>query len=389
MYEVEITRRFQHRALKDGRLLSFVGAGAYHHHIPVPVSLQSNPFTTSTVGENASRQAGGLAQQLSNLTAMSATRCAGGDLITATAKGIEIIQNALKRRKTNRILIASTVNPYYRKAIGTRLKHQGLDLAIVHYDEDAGTVGVDQLSRIDRKSADVLIIQYPNFFGVIEAADEISDWAFSQDIPLITVINPLALGVLKAPGSWGKRGAEMAVYDIQTLGLPASLSGSVAGFVSIKRRLANKLTDDIESTLSALEMQQLDNWMLARAETFLNYQGDIGLSRIAQQCARNLKQLENRLLENPLLSARFAGKRFHECVIEFDQVNLPAVSSLCAQHGFQIGHPLESEYHELGRCVLFNATEAHLDADIEAMVGELSKVIELQSRAGCLAAAKF
>lgn len=389
MHEVEITRRFQRRALKDSRLLSFVGAGAYHHHIPAPVSLKSNPFTTSVVGENASRLAGGLAQQLSNLTAMSATHCAGSDLITATAKGIEIIQNALKRRKTNRILIASTVNPYYRKAIGTRLKHQGVDPDIVHYDEDAGTVGLDQLSRIDRKSADVLIIQYPNFFGEVEAVDEISDWAFSQDIPLIAIVNPLALGVLKAPGSWGKRGAEMAVYDIQTLGLPASLSGSVAGFVSIKQRQVNKLTADIKSTLSALEMQQVDNWMLARAETYLNYQGDIGLSRIAQQCARNLKQLENSLLENPLLSARFAGERFHECVIEFDQVNLPAVLSLCARQGFQIGHPLESEYPELGRCVLLNATEAHLAADIEAMVGELGKVFEVQSRAARPAAAKF
>jgi glycine dehydrogenase subunit 1 len=380
MHEIEITRRFQQRALEDSRILSFIGAGAYHHHIPPPVSLQSNPFAVIAGRGTAASRVSELVQSLSGLNAMSATHIAGGDLISAMVKGIEIIQKTLKRGRTNRILVASTVNPFYRKAIKTRLKHQGVDLDIVRYNEDTGAVGLDHLSKIDKNSADALIVQYPNFFGVVENVDEISNWAFNQGIPLMAIVNPLALGALKASGKWGKRGAEMAIYDLQTLGLPTCLSGSIATFISIKQRLINKFSPADKSALAILKGQHVDNWMLARANAYLNYQGDIGLTRIAQQCARNLLQLESSLLEIPLLSARFSGNKFHESVIEFDRVNLAAVVSLCAREGLQIGYPLESEYPELGRCLLLNATEAHLPDDIGAMVGKLSKNIELQSR---------
>ena len=391
MHEIEITRRFQQRALKDSRVLSFVGAGAYHHHIPSPVSRASNPFTGIAQKEilTGSQHSSSLAESLSGLNAMEATHCAGGDLISAVVKGIGIIRNSLTNGQSIRIIIASTVNPFYRKAIRTWFKHAGIDPAIVHYDETAGAVGLGQLKSYDKKTIDILIIQYPNFFGVVEAIDKISNWAHTRGIPLIAIVNPLALGALKPPGSWGKHGADMAIYDLQTLGLPVCLSGSVPGFISINQRLIEKLTAADKSSLNALETQNAENWMLARADAYLSYLGSIGLSQVAQQCQRNLQSLETSLLENPLLRLQFAGARFHECVIKFDEVDLPAVLSLCARHGFQIGYPLETEYPELGQCVLFNATEAHLPEDIDAMIGKLSKVVEIQSRAACPVAPKF
>ena len=391
MHEVEITRRFQQRALKDSRVLSFVGAGAYHHHIPLPVSLASNPFT-GLAGEKVltgSQPSSSLTESLSGLNAMEATYCAGSDLIAAAVQGIGIIQNSLENRQSIRIVIASTVNPFYRKAIRTWFKQAGIDPTIVHYDEATGTVGLAQLKSNDNKTADVLVIQYPNFFGAIEAVDKISDWAHSQGIILIAIVNPLALATLKPPGSWGKYGADMAIYDLQTLGLPVFLSGSVPGFFSMNQRLIDKLIPTVKSSLKTLDTQQADNWMLARAEAYLTYLGSIGLGQVAQHCQHNLQSLESGLLENPLLSVQFVGARFHECVIKFDQVDLPAVLSLCARHGFQIGYSLETEYPELGQCVLLNATEVHLPADIDAMVAKLNKVVEIQSKAACPVAPKF
>lgn len=391
MHEVEITRRFQQRALNDSRNLSFVGAGAYHHHIPSPVSLASNPFT-GTVEKGAvtaSQQSHRLVESLSDLNAMEATYRAGSDLIVATVQGIGIIQKTLTNRRSNRILISSTVNPFYRKAIRGWIKQGGTDPVIVHYDETAGAVGLDQLINYDKKTADVLIIQYPNFFGVIESVDKISDWAHDRGIALIAIVNPLALGALKPPGSWGRHGADMAIYDLQTLGLPVCLSGSIPGFISLNKRLIDKLTAALKSSLNRLESQQTDNWMLARAEAYLNYMGSTGLGQVAQQCQRNLDSLESKLLENPLLSVQFDSARFHESVVNIDQVDLPAVLSLCARHGFQVGYSLQAEYPELGQCVLFNATEAHLPGDIDAMVAKLSKVVEIQSQAACPVAPKF
>jgi glycine dehydrogenase subunit 1 len=391
MNEIEVTRRFQQRALKDSRVLSFVGAGAYHHHIPAPVSLASNPNSLNAkenflAGSNESKD---LAESLSALTAMDETHYAGSDLIAAVLHGIEVVLNIRKKHQTGRILIASTVNPFYRKAIRTWLKHRGIDPAIVHYDEDTGVVGLGGLRSYDKKSTDILIIQYPNFFGVIEPVNKIAKWAHDSDIALMAIVNPLALGALKPPGGWGKYGADMAVYDLQTLGLPICLSGSAPGFISIKQRLVEQLASADKTSAHPQEAGQADYWMLARAEAYLNYLGASGLARIAQQCAQNLASLERSLLKNPVLSLQFDGTRFHECVVNFNQVDLPAVLSLCARHGFRAGYPLESEYPELGQCVLFNATESHLPEDIDAMVSKLSKVVEVQSKAVCPVKPKF
>jgi glycine dehydrogenase subunit 1 len=391
MHEIEITRRFQQRALKDSRVSSFVGAGAYHHHIPSPVSLASNPFTSHAGEENltGSQPTNNLTESLSGLNAMEATYCVGDDLIAAAVQGIGIIQNSLESSQSIQIIIASTVNPFYRKAIRTWFKQAGIDPTIVHYDEATGTVGLDQLKNSENRTADVLVIQYPNFFGAIEAVDKISDWAKSQGIILIAIVNPLALASLKPPGSWGKHGADLAIYDLQTLGLPVFLSGSVPGFISINQRLVDNLTVTVKASLTTLDARYANNWMLARAEAYLMYLGSIGLGQVAQCCQRNLQSLESSLLENPLLSMQFVGTRFHECVIRFDRVDLPAVLSLCARHGFQIGYSLETEYPELGQCVLFNATEAHLPEDIDAMVAKLSKVVEIQTRGACPVVPKF
>jgi len=238
-------------------------------------------------------------------------------------------------------------------------------------------VSVKQLNNHEPGPVDVLIIQYPNFFGVIEAVDEICDWAHDRGMLLVAIVNPLSLGALKLPGNWGRRGADMVIYDLQTLGLPVYLSGSIAGFFSIKQRLVDRLTPAVRSSLKLLESRQVDNWMLARAEAYLGYLDDDGLSRAALQCAHNLVSLESRLIENIQLSVRFSGDRFHESVVKFDRVNLPEVLLLCARHGFQIGYPLEADYPELGQCLLVNATEVHLPADIDAMVDKLARVVEV------------
>jgi glycine dehydrogenase subunit 1 len=390
MREIEVTRRFQQRALKDSQVLSFVGAGAYRHFIPAPVSLEKNPCTDETKKENltASRISNGLTDSLSDLNAMDTTCYAGSDLIAAILRGIGIIQETPGKHQSGQILIASTVNPFYRKAIGTWLKHRGVDPDIVPYDEFEGMVGPDQLISYDKKSVAALIIQYPNYFGVIENIDKISNWTRKRGIALVAIVNPLALGTLKPPGNWGKQGADMAIYDLQTLGLPVCLSGSAPGFISVKNRWDDQLKDAVKSPFGPQEPQPADIWMHARAETYLNYLGSNGLAEVAQQCAINLASLEHGLLENPLLSQRFGGTRFHECVIEFDQVDLPAVLSLCAGDGFQIGYPLLADYPELAQCILFNATEAHLPGDIDAMVDKLSRVTQLKSKAAGPAAPK-
>ena len=385
MQEIEVTRRFQQKALEGARVLSFVGAGAYRHYIPAPVSLRSNFFTPGEESEKSSRSqvSNSLIESLSDLNGMDASYFAGSDLIAALVKACVIGLKFPRKNRANRILIASTVNPFYRKAIRTWLKPRGIDPDLVHYDDSIGAVGLDQLKNENKKTADVLVIQYPNFFGVLEPIDEIAVWARKQGITLISIVNPLALGALKPPGRWGKQGADIAVYDLQTLGLPVCFAGAVPGFISIKKRLIEKFEVAAKSLDNTRNLQPATEWMHARAEAYLSFVGNNGIARIAQQCALNLVNLESRLLEIPQLSVRFSGDRFHESVVKFDQLDLSAVLSLCTGHGIQIGYPLEQEYPELGQCVMFNATENHLPEDINAVVGKLKKAVEIQSKASC------
>ena len=86
------------------------------------------------------------------------------------------------------------------------------------------------------KMSAALVIPQPNFFGVLEDVDQLTDWAREQDILSIAVVNPMAMALLKPPGQWGKEGVDIACGEGQPLGIPMASGGPYYGFLCCKKR---------------------------------------------------------------------------------------------------------------------------------------------------------
>ena len=142
--------------------------------------------------------------------------------------------SANRQSHSARILLPRAVHPYYRKCARAIGANQNLIFQEVAYDPRLGQTPVTALAEEDGADVTALVIQQPNFFGVLEDVDALTDWAHSRRALVITVVNPLSLGLLKPPGEWGARGADIVVGEGQPLGVPLSSGGPYFGFMTAR-----------------------------------------------------------------------------------------------------------------------------------------------------------
>src|SRR4029078_248384 len=115
-----------------------------------------------------------------------------------------------------------TVHPNYRKVATATASNQGLRFEEVPYSPTEGRTLVESLAKYGGQDLTALVIQQPNFFGVLEDVDALTDWAKSRGIFVIASVNPTSLAMLKPPGEWGANGVDIAVGEGQPLGVPLS-----------------------------------------------------------------------------------------------------------------------------------------------------------------------
>src|SRR5262249_41020813 len=100
---------------------------------------------------------------------------------------------------------------------------------------------VGALAKYEGQDITALVIQQPNFFGVLEDVDALTDWARSRNILVIAVLNPTSLALLKPPGEWGTSGVDIAVGEGQPLGVPLSSGGPYFGFITCRMEHVRQL----------------------------------------------------------------------------------------------------------------------------------------------------
>ncbi len=93
-------------------------------------------------------------------------------------------------------------------------------------------MNVEALAKYAGEDVTAMVIQQPNFFGLLEDVDALTDWAHANGIMVIASVNPTSLAILKPPGEWGEKGADIVVGDCQPLGVPLSSGGPYAGFLT-------------------------------------------------------------------------------------------------------------------------------------------------------------
>src|SRR5215510_12794899 len=207
--EMQLGRLMSARAAQDGTPLNFIGAGAYEHHIPSAVwaITTRGEFYSAYTPYQAEASQGTLQliyeyqTMITSLTGMDVSNASLYDGGSAVAEASLMAIRAHRKSKSMRILMPTTVHPNYRKVAVATAGNQNLRFEEIPCPK--GALSVADLEKIKAEDTTALVIQQPNFFGVLEDVDTLTDWARANGSMVIASVNPTSLGILKPPGEWG------------------------------------------------------------------------------------------------------------------------------------------------------------------------------------------
>src|SRR3569623_2086900 len=259
--ELEVARLMKARAAADDGTLCFIGAGAYEHHIPAAVweiTTRGEYYTAYTPYQAEASQ--GTLQLLyeyqtmmAGLTGMDVSNASLYDGASALAEAVLMAVRANRRSKSKRILMPATVHPHYRKVVHAIVHTQGIELVDIPYCSKAGHVLASALEAFAGEDFAALVIPQPNFFGVLDEVDVLTDWAHANGALVIGVVNPTALALLTPPGEWGEAGADIACGEGQPLGAPLSSGGPYFGFMCCRQEWVRQMPGRIVGRTVDLE----------------------------------------------------------------------------------------------------------------------------------------
>ena len=414
MTEMEVSRLMHERADSNTRALCFMGAGAYQHHIPAAVweLTTRGEFYSAYTPYQAEASQGTLQltyeyqSMMTALTAMDVSNASMYDGASSLAEAILMAVRGNRKSKSRKILMPTTVNPVYRKAAHTIVNGQQIELVDVPYDETSGTATLDKFKQTAEDDITAIVLQQPNFFGCLEAVDEITDWAHQNNMLVIAVINPLVASIVTPPGEWGNdendKGADIACGDGQPLGAPMSAGGPYYGLLCCKQALVRQMpgrivgrTVDLDGregfvlTLQAREQHIrrskatsnicTNQGLVVTASTiYMSIMGAEGLENTAAACHANNNMLVEKLAAIDGVKKAFSATHFHETVLQLEK---PAAEVLAVllEHGILGGYDLANDYPELGDAIMVCTTEMRSEADIQAYVDAMQQVMAATS----------
>ena len=244
MSEIEVRQLFEKLGSQNKQLTCFAGYGVYDHYTPsvIPQLLQRSEFLTSYTPYQAEISQGTLhyifeyQSMMTELTGMDVSNASMYDGSTATAEAMMMAVAAGK--KQNKVLVSDTMNGDIRKVLDTYALHHGIELVTIPMKDgvtDLSTLN-SQLSSLEGMAG--VIVQQPNVYGIVEDFTGFADACHENKALLI--INSVAadLAVLKTPGEWG---ADIAVGDGQSLGIPMQFGGPYVGYMCCTEKLIRKM----------------------------------------------------------------------------------------------------------------------------------------------------
>ena len=400
--ELEIMQLMEQRAAADAGLTCFLGAGCYDHHIPAAVwdITARGEFMTAYTPYQAEASQGTLQliyeyqSMMTALMDMDVSNASVYDGGSGLGEAVLMAARANRKNRSRRVLVPDTVHPLARAAAQNIVGHQGLDLVTV--PSVAGRFDVGALA--DEEDVAAVVVQQPNFLGLLEDVDAVTRWGRARNAMVIAVVNPLAMAVLKPPGQWGDDGADIACGDGQPLGIPMSSGGPSFGFMCAKQTFVRQMpgriigkTEDMEGrtgyalTLQAREQHIrrakatsnicTNQGLLVTAATIhMALLGPEGLRRAASASHANLNQLIAVALSVDGVTLAEEGACFHEAALLLPKP-AGAVRDRMVELGVLAGLPLGQFYAGRDNQLLVCATEKRTQADIQRFVDALKEAI--------------
>ncbi len=379
---------------------NFIGAGAYHHYVPAVISqlIQRGEFLTAYTPYQAEVSQGTLQAifefqtMICELTGMEVANASNYDLSTACAEALIMANRVNKKKKA---LVARTLHPHYREVIKTYFKHQDYEIIEIPLTKE-GRLDTDFIKDNLDDSVSAVLVQSPNFFGVIEDLAPLGQIiAEKPALFVVATAEPLSYAVLTSPAEVG---ADIAIGEGMSFGVGLNYGGPYLGLFATKKKYIRNMpgrlvgqTEDLDgkrgyvltfatreqhirrekATSNICTNQGLCALMCA---IHLSLLGPKGLEKIALINMQRLQQLESILKEESDKAVLFSAPKFNETVIELAVPAREAVIKLLKDRVLA-GIDLSTYYPELERHILICTTEMNRSMDVEIFAERIRRFL--------------
>lgn len=399
----------------------FLGAGVYDHFIPSVVGhvISRSEFYTSYTPYQPEISQGTLQAifeyqtMICRLTGMDVSNASMYDGATAVAEAALMAVRSTGREK---VLVSRGVHPQYREVLRTYAVHAGIEIAEIGLT--GGTTDLDELRAVmsgpDGAAAGIkatggmsgeggktagipardtgvaaVIMQSPNFFGVIEDMEAATALAHEYGALTVACVDPVSLAILQPPGEYG---ADIAAGEGQPLGNPLNYGGPHFGFLAAKQKLVRKMpgrivgqTTDSEGrrgfvlTLQAREQHIRREKAVSNicsnqalnalaATVYLSVMGKQGLKQVAELCLSKSHYAYSKLLATGRFEKVCDAPFFREFAVRSVDEPVETINRRLRDRGMIGGLALERYYPEMKNCWLVAVTEKRTRQEIDAFV---------------------
>lgn len=369
----------------------FLGAGAYDHYIPTVIDslISRQEFYTSYTPYQPEISQGTLQSifeyqtMICELTGMQVSNASMYDGATALTEAAIMTCEATKRTE---ILIAKSVHPESRKILNTYSKYRNISIVEIGYKN--GQIDIDDLkSKINSNTA-ALLLQSPNFFGIIEDIASVEALVHNNKSLLVVSADPISLAILESPG---KLGADIVVGEAQALGTPISYGGPYLGFFATTEKLMRKMPGRIagqtvdsngkrgfvltlqtreqhirrEKATSNICSNHALNALMATI--YLTVLGKEGLRKLANLCIQKSHYAYKELLNTGKFTEVFTAPFFKEFVVKSGE-DIDSLNDKLFKDKIIGGYSLEKDYDEINNGWLVAVTEKRSKEEIDLLV---------------------
>ena len=390
--ESEIVNYFRAAAAKNSTgYTSFLGAGAYRHYRPVIIDslVQRGEFLTSYTPYQAEITQGTLQAifefqtMIAELTAMDVANASMYDGSTGAAEAVMMAARVTGRHKA---VVARTVHPEYREVLATYARHQGLPSTLVGYDGESGRVDLKALEAEVTEETAAVLVQSPNFFGVVEDIPAIAEIAHAKGALLIvSIAEAVSLGVVRPP-----READIVSMEAQSFGVALSYGGPFCGVIAAKEqyvrqmpgRLVGQTTDGAGNRGFVLTLATREQHIRREKATsnictnqalvalmatiFMTVYGKEGMRELAEHNLAKAHYAAQAFSANSGVEQLFtSAPHFHEFVLRTKEPS-ELWSPRLLEENIVGGIDLSRWYPELKNCTLWCATEVITREQIDA-----------------------
>ena len=328
---------------------------------------------------------------IAELTGMEISNASMYDGATAA---VEACFMSMAQTKRNKIVVSKTTAPETREVLNTYTKYQNCEVVEVDFCNEYGITDINKLKEVVDKNTACVLIQNPNFFGIIEDIDEIEEITHKNKAMLIMSVDPISLSILKTPGEIG---ADIAVGEAQSLGNSLNFGGPYVGFLATKSKLSRKMpgrivgeTIDSEGkrayvlTLQAREQHVrrekatsniCSNQALnaLNAAIYMATMGKDGMREVAEVCTKKAHYAYKELINNTNLKPLFKGVFFKEFPLKGD-IEVENINKELLKENILGGYDLGKNYRELQDSTLFCVTEKRSKEEIDKLVKSISNI---------------